>query len=425
MNPRLVRAAAAALCALSLASCTAPAPPETSETSETSPSLADAYSNVLDNPEAYEYNLTSGFEPAGTYSYALAEVTGDDSPELLLQADASDYWAPVTVFSMPESGALFNTQEVLISGAGSAGGGRAAVASSRSGSGLYQLTWQSVAQSVDVERFAVEDQSLVSAGAKTAVASGDVYADDRAEITWTPSTDRSVLDALESGTWAPPTSSPTPEASAVVKRCGAVPGQSVYTGTTETSCEFAIEVARAVIQSHGGPSFAVEARSPITKASYSMSCQSSGTEITCTGGNNAKVVLRAGEDPPAEASGLDVYEGTVVSMSTAEVLDGRPAPNNDNPNNEYIVLLFDSPQDVTAQRLGGESDTEQKALLALGDKEITPYGTSDETGPWLDYVGKRVRLKVDPTTMYFPSDASLPLGAPRVGEHTAYSIEVL
>ncbi|MCT1696078.1 hypothetical protein M3A89_10180 [Corynebacterium sanguinis] len=87
MNPRLVRAAAAALCAQSLASCTAPAPPETSETS---PSLADAYSNVLDNPEAYEYNLTSGFEPAGTYSYALAEVTGDDSPELLLQADASD-----------------------------------------------------------------------------------------------------------------------------------------------------------------------------------------------------------------------------------------------------------------------------------------------------------------------------------------------
>ena len=53
--------------------------------------LADAYEYVLDNPGDYKFNHPDPYMPSGSYSYALADITGDGLPELLLQPDVTDY----------------------------------------------------------------------------------------------------------------------------------------------------------------------------------------------------------------------------------------------------------------------------------------------------------------------------------------------
>ncbi len=92
--------------------------------SERSPysALADAYEQVFDDPTAYKFNHPDPYMPSDFYSYALAHVTGDGLPELLLQADVTDYFAPVTVFGKPAGKKLFNARQILIAGTGSGGG---------------------------------------------------------------------------------------------------------------------------------------------------------------------------------------------------------------------------------------------------------------------------------------------------------------
>lgn len=60
-----------------------------------------------------------------------------------------------------------------------------------------------------------------------------------------------------------------------------------------TSCEFAANVAIAVRQAGDTDPLSVSAYSPVTKKTYSLTCQR-GTWIACTGGVNAVVYVRSG-----------------------------------------------------------------------------------------------------------------------------------
>lgn len=62
-------------------------------------------------------------------------------------------------------------------------------------------------------------------------------------------------------------------------------------GSSVTSCEFANSVRSRYVGSGGsGGSMVVNAYSPVTGRTYTMSC-SGGSVVTCTGGNNAVVHL--------------------------------------------------------------------------------------------------------------------------------------
>lgn len=61
---------------------------------------------------------------------------------------------------------------------------------------------------------------------------------------------------------------------------------------TTTSCEFASNVAIAVRQAGDVDPLSVSAYSPVTKRSYSLTCQR-GAWIACTGGANAVVYVRS------------------------------------------------------------------------------------------------------------------------------------
>lgn len=390
--------------------------------------LADAFAHVLDNPGAAEFNKPDPFMPKGTYSYAIVEVTGDDRPDLLLQADVTDYYAPITVFSKPKDQPLFNTREVLVAGAGSAGGGRADVLASATGNGLYQSLWSSMDRTAKVEKYVVQDQKLVKAGGEERLPTTSQADAEHLKINWTPVTDRSALDGLKGNGGAPANAAP----SQTVEKCGISGGFTVFTGTSATSCQFAKAVATAVAGAgNNGPSFTVDASSPVTGQNYSMACTQAGEETVCSGGNNAKVVMRPAAPGEQDFSKYDyALEGTVVLQSTPEHIaylgDGRKAPNNEPPTNEYILLMLDSPQRIRATKASVNFHEATPRHVGLGRKETNDYGTSDETGPWRQYIGKRIRLHINSKDMYYQTDASLPMEGPRVCPKASdYEVEVL
>ncbi|CAB0912390.1 hypothetical protein FRC0410_01716 [Corynebacterium diphtheriae] len=84
--------------------------------------------------------------------------------------------------------------------------------------------------------------------------------------------------------------------------------------------------------------------------------------------------------------------------------------------------------DVAGKHAGNRDQLSTKNVryLSLGKKETTQYGPlPDTTGPWRQYVGKRIRLHVNSDNMWYPSDTGLPLGALRLEEAQDIRIEEL
>ncbi|MFC8043907.1 protein kinase [Nocardia sp. NPDC057353] len=68
------------------------------------------------------------------------------------------------------------------------------------------------------------------------------------------------------------------------------PYSRTATGSGATSCGFA-EAVQEAYSASGGASQSVEAVSPVTGRSYTMTCTPNGTVVTCTGGDNAVVYV--------------------------------------------------------------------------------------------------------------------------------------
>ncbi|CAB0870225.1 hypothetical protein FRC0360_01754 [Corynebacterium diphtheriae] len=223
--------------------------------------------------------------------------------------------------------------------------------------------------------------------------------------------------------------SPTGPPADALKKCGSTSKYVAYIGSDVTSCGFAVAVAKAAPAEPATGPFNVSATSPVTGQNYQMSCTAQDHVMRCSGGNNAIVLLTPNPTGVVEEKTYEyALEGTVVLKNTAEVLEGLKPPNNDNPNNEYILLWFDNPMDVAGKHAGNRDQLSTKNVryLSLGKKETTQYGPlPDTTGPWRQYVGKRIRLHVNSDNMWYPSDTGLPLGALRLEEAQDIRIEEL
>lgn len=129
-------------------------------------------------------------------------------------------------------------------------------------------------------------------------------------------------------------------------------------------------------------------------------------------GESARGSATAAENGPAvvDANGNAVFTGNVEAWSTEQARNGRPAPNDEDPDNVYYVLVFDSPVSVTANKAGSQV-AQESPFARLGSVQYTKYGTIDYTNGWDQYVGKRVRLHVPAGDFGYSSDASLPFGS--------------
>lgn len=77
------------------------------------------------------------------------------------------------------------------------------------------------------------------------------------------------------------------------KRCKDVGGAVAYRGNSVTSCDFAVEVAKALQDGDPDLPATVTARSPVTKKKYAMQCEDTAP-VTCRGGNDALVYVDRG-----------------------------------------------------------------------------------------------------------------------------------
>lgn len=114
----------------------------------------------------------------------------------------------------------------------------------------------------------------------------------------------------------------------------------------------------------------------------------------------------------AEEAGLQIYTGTLRVLDTDGVcaLQGVSNPNPGYSEAEsYTLLVFDGETDVDANNGDGIGRSTGKATmirLAL-----------DDAG-WNVYDGQQVTIAVDPNLIWWPSDASVPLGQPKVSGFT-------
>ena len=133
------------------------------------------------------------------------------------------------------------------------------------------------------------------------------------------------------------------------------------------------------------------------------------------------------EDVPvvADSNGDLLVTGNVEGWSTEQARNGRPAPSNEDPDNVYYVLVFDSPVNITASKAGSQV-AQESPFARLGSVQHWDFGTSDHTNGWDEYVGKRVRLRVPPNQLSYSSDASLPFGSQlMLNDNAEVGIEVL
>lgn len=137
-------------------------------------------------------------------------------------------------------------------------------------------------------------------------------------------------------------------------------------------------------------------------------------------------VAEAEDAPVVVDSNGDLFvTGNVEAWSTEQARKGRPAPANEDTDNVYYVLVFDSPVNITAMKAGSQV-AQESPFTRLGSVQHWDFGTSDHINGWDEYVGKRVRLRVPPNHFSYSSDMSLPFGSQLMLNNNAeVSFEVL
>lgn len=175
---------------------------------------ADLYRQVLAAPGAYPVNYSNPYEPVGTYSYALTDMTGDGQAELLLRVNGRRY-SPVLVFTSDDNGQLSQADSVLVDGDPGAGSVGTLVAGASPGKGLIQLTWYPTGTGIEAERFVLDSGKLVSAG-RLQSGRSDVFQPSSpipgaTELIWYDSGDVAGVSAMAAGTL--PESRPLPPVS--------------------------------------------------------------------------------------------------------------------------------------------------------------------------------------------------------------------
>lgn len=133
------------------------------------------------------------------------------------------------------------------------------------------------------------------------------------------------------------------------------------------------------------------------------------------------------EDAPlvVDSNGHLFVTGNVEAWSTERARKGRPAPANEDTDNVYYVLVFDSPVNITAMKAGSQV-AQESPFARLGPVQHWDFGTSDHINGWDEYVGKRVRLRVPPNYFSYSSGMSLPFGSQlMLNDNAEVSIEVL
>lgn len=293
--------------------------------------LRELYADVLDRADEFEYqnpDSPSRGEATGEYQYAVADINADNRPELLVKAVTPEI-SKTRIFSSTDDIQLIEVDKLFGEGVGSAGGERlefhvsadhdsVLAADGRSGTGQYRTT-----------EWALEGDQMVETGQTWDYKIDQIPADltdAQDDVPWAPVDDRSALDNLrevEDASEAPdddrggPNPDPPPSSDDSAEEPDAGDDPAADTGSrskadfpnfganSATSDEFARTVYNAWIDQYiatGETAPTLNVASPVTGESYAMNCTYS-VNVTCSGGNNARVMIHPPAPDPASIPG--------------------------------------------------------------------------------------------------------------------------
>lgn len=334
-------------------------------------SLADAYAYRLSHASdiAGFSNVEAG-EPA---DYSIADLDGNDYPELLVQAPTSrlnEYTAFVAIVTYDEStGQLIDIPTSIQQGAASAGGFRGSVdlfADSRPGLFISQFSSGSgmgTQTQLTLEDGQAIQQPLGDISISTGVENPSGLA--KTEIDWKEFSDQSLLEPL-----------------ANLRIAYEIPGQIDQPESTDSS------IASATPSSSASPS------------SFASSADTAELQ---------EAVDRE------QANGNNAAIGTIEIMSYWDVLEHKgisePNPGSGEQNDSYVMLVLDHEQDFRGMVVGPDR-------YSTRSSDLVYLGTPAERATLIPANGSQVAISFSPDDAGWPSDTSMPIGVIRVNDFT-------
>lgn len=173
----------------------------------------NAYSEVLDSINAEQLPLLRAKTPTNVFTYALADATGDQQPELFVKHQANQEVSTIRVYSTTNDGKLIAPENKLYSGAADAGGGRYEIYADNNGNGFYQETGMSGTGAYSADAYTFNGQAV----AKDPARHWEYHVNNKpaaftnatAPLNFVPVSDRAPLESM--GT-TPAADAPAPNA---------------------------------------------------------------------------------------------------------------------------------------------------------------------------------------------------------------------
>lgn len=308
----------------------------THEGADENAELTKLFAEALDNldPSTFASEGFSPREPTGAYEYAMVDITGDDTPEMLVKSVATEISSIRLIAANEDRTALVEPDHLFGDGAASAGGERLELHTSTNHDGLLASDGRSGTGQYKTTEWELDGDQLRETGNIWEYRIDQKPADledAQEEIPWTDSRDRSALDNLGEVDDAPETpegdhDGPNPDRPALVEEPGAeeepdagdepaidTGGRSKadypnFGSNSATSDGFARAVYNAFIDewtANGNNAPTLTVASPATGETYTMICSASSLYTSCTGGNNARVdIYQPAPDPASVPDGV-------------------------------------------------------------------------------------------------------------------------
>lgn len=315
--------------------------------------VAALYEEQIKKCEEIDFNidLAGTTEDTYKYKYALAYVNDDDMPELLIQKSDKSFGLEYnkTYYYDKDNNKLLSPNEILTTGVSATGGYRGGLSASNKKDGLLLDQVQSGTGEFKRTRFTLEIKEDGSTALKDTVIKESTIGDE--------SIDNKECQKI---TWYE-----IDDLSILDK---------LKTGKLDLSKENKKNEANKESKENQN--------NTETKKSEKSNTKSSGAIV----------------------DNKTVFQGTLKYLSYNDVLNLQgiddPNPGYSDPNEKFALLVFDSQINLTATNGDGQSSHTGAAKMI----KLNNFSGASK------YNGKKIKVKI--TSMYWPSDTSLPIGEP-------------
>lgn len=116
----------------------------------------------------------------------------------------------------------------------------------------------------------------------------------------------------------------------------------------------------------------------------------------------------------APAANLHHFSGMVTMQTADELMKGEPTPNGEPATDLHLVLVLDSPIEITARKAGSASQTSTISEVSLGQ-----YIPTNGDNEWLNFLNTNVEITANADQVWFPTDTGLPLGMLRLQDYVS------